>query len=224
VYRSAPRPSGVSLGRALTVGPGIVNSTLREVVTIIDRVHGDGELPPIPMSFVSDLKNPRGHSIDGAFIYDIVEDETIVARSIRIRQGTPQISFVALHEIGHFIDAVALPSRGFASEDDPALRSWRRAVVRSRLYHHLERIAATADSEVQQRAVGLMTPVELWARGYAQFVAVRSGNESLRRALWALRLRSATDLYFPRQWDDDDFLEIESTIDELFRSLGWIVT
>lgn len=73
-----------------------------------------------------------------------------------------------------------------------------------------------------------MTAEELWARSYAQFVVTMSGLERLRASLDALRRRESGDValgavYFPRQWDDDDFVEIGNAIEDLFRRLGWII-
>ena len=43
------RPAGVPLGRAFLIGPGLANEPLREAVDAVARVHGDGELPTIPI-------------------------------------------------------------------------------------------------------------------------------------------------------------------------------
>jgi hypothetical protein len=42
-------PDGVPLGRAFLIVPGIANQPLREAVSVVERIHGDGELPTIPM-------------------------------------------------------------------------------------------------------------------------------------------------------------------------------
>jgi hypothetical protein len=36
------------------VRPGIANDDFREAIDAIDRVHGDGELPAIPVALVGD--------------------------------------------------------------------------------------------------------------------------------------------------------------------------
>jgi hypothetical protein len=57
---------------------------------------------------------------------------------------------------------------------------------------------------------------ELWARSYAQFVARRSGSSALQASLDGLRQRPSDAVYYPLQWDDDDFVEIDRAIEELF--------
>ena len=52
MQRNNDRARGISVGRALQVREGIANDDLRELVAAIDRVHGDGMLPSIPLEFV----------------------------------------------------------------------------------------------------------------------------------------------------------------------------
>lgn len=78
------------------------------------------------------------------------------------------------------------------------------------------------DPIVSRHAEELSDPSEMWARSYAQFVSTRGPSESLRRSLGALRTRGLTEVYYPRQWDNDDFAAVEVAIDELFRRLGWM--
>jgi hypothetical protein len=44
-----PGPAGVSIGRAFPIRQGIVNDDLREAIQAIERTHGDGELPTVPI-------------------------------------------------------------------------------------------------------------------------------------------------------------------------------
>lgn len=68
----------------------------------------------------------------------------------------------------------------------------------------------------------LLTPQELWARSYAQFIATRSGNADLQRQLDRLRERPARAFYYGEQWEDVDFLPIMAEVEALFRHLGWL--
>ena len=72
--------------------------------------------------------------------------------------------------------------------------------------------------------------IELWARAYAQYIAVRSGDLAM---MAQLRMQQETytdaaaqkwqtpELAIPVQWQDDDFEPIAQAIDELFAALGW---
>ena len=216
------RPAGISLGRALTILPGIANDDLREVVAILDRVHGDGRLPAIPLAFVETRTDPSGNSLDGTFAFEVDDHGRILGRAILVRFAAPHRRFVALHEVGHFLDACGLPGGGESSRYHPLLTPWREAIFASRAFRELIQLVASSDPPTTSRAVKLLDSVELWSRSYAQFIAIRSGDGSLVAALNALRRRSPNDVYFPRQWPDDDFVGIEAAIEQLFWSLGWI--
>jgi hypothetical protein len=66
----------------------------------------------------------------------------------------------------------------------------------------------------------LLTPYEIWARAYSQYIAVRSGDPEMLDQVSRLRTRSG-GLYYPTQWDDADFEPIARAIDELMIQLGW---
>jgi hypothetical protein len=217
------RPAGISIGRAIVVPSGIVNDDLRDAVAAIDRVHGDGDLPSIQTMFVPQLADERGRDCDGLFVYWRIDpSQPFVPSIILVRSGASYRSFVATHEVGHFLDLCALPGPTFSSSSDPLLAEWRETVTASRAFVELEAFMGMPDAEVARRARDLIVFEELWARSYAQFVAGRSGSLPMQRALAALRRRDPNTLYFPRQWEDDDFDAIEAAIHGLFRGLGWI--
>ena len=218
------RPAGVPISRALEIRPGIANDDLREAVAAINRVHGTGDLPSIPMAMRGVLVNSAGEPVDGLFSADETPDGRYLAQSIQIRSGASHRPLVTLHEIGHFLDLHGLPGSRFASADTKVspLADWRRAVLQSRAVGVLAAVGQVENPVVRQRAERLIVVEELWARSYAQFVVIRGGTEALRESLRALRRHESGDLSLPRQWDDDDFVDIEIAIDQLFRRLGWI--
>jgi hypothetical protein len=216
------RPAGVPLGRAFIIRPGVANDDLREAVAAVSRVHGDGVLPTIPMLLSTSVTSAGGRPADGHFRVRVAKDRTIIPVSIQLRSEATHRQFVALHEIGHFLDASGLPGKSYSSESDSALGGWQQAVVQSRAHYELESLASSGDPAVSARAAVRLSAGELWARSYAQFVVVRDGSAALWASLDAFRRREREDLYFPRQWDDDDFAAIASAIDELFGRLGWV--
>lgn len=218
-------PAGVPLGRALITRPGIANDDLREAVSAIERVHGDGVLPAIPVTTVQILVNLEGRRLDGRFLYDIADDGIIAPIAIQTRSGALQRRLVALHEAGHFLDACGLRRPGFASGDPEVavLDQWREAVGSSRAVQTLISLAVSNNLDYRRRAQVLVQSKELWARSYAQFVAAQSGVPSLRTELDTVRREDGVStVYCPRQWDVDDFSPIASAIEALFRVLGWM--
>jgi hypothetical protein len=218
------RPAGVPISRALEIRPGVINDDLREAILAINQVHGDGSLPSIPVSLVSLLATDSGQQVDGLLRVEEAFDGQLVAQSIRIRAAAPHRSFVLLHEVGHVLDVHGLPGPTFASADERVtmLTEWRRAIGRSRAVQVLREFAFSNQAQIQNRANRLLEAEELWARSYVQFVAIRCRHEQVLSSLNAQRYREQDALYFPRQWDDDDFAEIDVAIEELFRRLGWI--
>jgi hypothetical protein len=217
------KPSGVTIARALRIGPGIANDDLREVVGAIERVHGDGDLPAIRLSLATDIIDPMGRTLDGLFAAERDRHGELFPRSIRIRINAPHRGFVVLHEIGHFVDAAGLPGAGYSSEWHRALTPWRRAIRRSQAFRELARLGAAVDPVTAARATSLLEPTELWARSYAQFAAGRSDSMILAESLATFRRQIGSSVYLPRQWDDDDFGAIDTAIEILFRDLGWMI-
>ncbi|HKG26592.1 MAG TPA: hypothetical protein VKB09_13150 [Thermomicrobiales bacterium] len=189
----------------------------------IDRVHGDGDLPTIPILLVPHLLDDRGRTRDAVFVYHRLDpSQPFIASIIFVRSSAAHRPFVATHEIGHFLDLCGLPGSTFASSEEPALAEWRKSVIESSAYRSLGTLTRSLDATVANRANELTVLEELWARSYAQFVATRSGSLPMQRTLAALRHRDPHTLYYPRQWDDDDFVAVEAALDNLFRGLGWI--
>jgi hypothetical protein len=218
-------PSGIPLSRALIIRPGVANDDLREAVDAINRVHGDGDLPEIPVSFAGGMLDADGEA-DGRFTLRRHHDGPAVPVSIVIRSGAPHRQFVLVHEVGHLIDLSGLPGHDYSSFslDVPELDDWRDKVVGTNAYRSLRALTDPVVGGDPSRALKLSTLEELWARSYAQFVAVRSLSAELLRALDRLRDRPRTGVYYPRQWDDDDFGDVDRAIEHLFRRQQWMTS
>jgi hypothetical protein len=226
--RREGRPAGIPIGRALDVPAGIAYDDLREAIAAIDRVHGDGDLPRIPVRLIP------GVSDFGRFRFDSDSGEPI---SIAINPNQPHRQFSLLHEIGHFWDWQALgEGRGFGSATSPALNSWRLGILASRAFRALAALNAQGMAVVQREGVPQFLTLtvdqrlavtrfvrteEFWARSYAQFMAQRTGEAELLQSLAMVRNRNPNLVYYPIQWDDDDFDPIANTIEVLFHDLGW---
>src|SRR5215217_3492288 len=146
------RPAGVPVGRALVVRPGIVNNDLRDAVAAIDRVHGDGDLPTIPILLVPHLLDDRGRTRDAVFVYHRLDpSQPFIASIIFVRSSAAHRPFVATHEIGHFLDLCGLPGSTFASSEEPALAEWRKSVIESSAYRSLGTLTRSLDATVANR-------------------------------------------------------------------------
>jgi hypothetical protein len=102
------------------------------------------------------------------------------------------------------------------------LAEWRRVVARSQAIQDL--VGMTVDRSLRvhvEHVADLLDPVEIWARSYSQYIALRSRSPELLASLDGFRMRAPTALYYPQQWEDDDFEPIDEAIERLFRRLGW---
>jgi hypothetical protein len=210
-------PDGTPLGRAFLIPDSPLAADLRAVVGAVASVHGDGPLPTIPIRIVRDPEIPHAR-----FRYGPAGPI-----SISVNHDSPWRSFALVHEIGHFIDYAGIGSlASVASESDPELSAWRSAIRRSGRLDEVRRaLAERAELRTLDQAriaSDLQTIPEWWARSYAQYIAIRSGEPTLLATLDAIRApRSLQDVDHLLHWDDDGFAPIEEAIEHLFRRLGW---
>jgi hypothetical protein len=223
------RLAGHSIGRALDLPAGPLYDDLRQVIAAIDRVHGTHDLPRIPVRYVFGMVDR------GRFLFDPKTGEPI---SILLRPDVRHRSFALLHEIGHFLDLAALGSGpDFGTVVGSKFLDWALTVRESTAFRTLAEFvlqgsARIIDPDDPDRSMPLnprelaviekwLQPEELWARSYAQFVASRSESPDLVAGLDQSRTRSRGRVYYPRQWDDDDFVLIGTAIDQLLVAQGW---
>ncbi|CAA9568445.1 MAG: hypothetical protein AVDCRST_MAG88-2113 [uncultured Thermomicrobiales bacterium] len=193
---------------------------LRETLAAIDRVHCVGPLPWIQVEIRSQM--PQA----GRFLYNPLGG---VPLGIALRRGNSSKRLTLAHEVGHFLDysAIGQPNRFETTARAIVLAGWRQAVMASTSVQRLLRLRGARPSSPRIGGhihTGCVrypaTDVELWARSYAQYVALRGRDAALLDELDAARARGA-GVDFAEQWDDDDFAPIAHAIDELFERLGW---
>lgn len=225
--KATPKPPVVRpVSDALDVEPDEANQPLREAIAAIDRVHKDGVLPIIPVTCAS-LTNRHGQfsRTDGRI-------------SIEVNPASRSAALTMVHEVGHFLDYSALGNAGeWACEVPGLLDRWRGAVSSSRGVQRLRPLLKSGLDVTTETVTGgtvveysvkqdylryMLQPRELWARSYAQFIAVGSGDMILLRQLEVLRTRKENRFYYGEQWEAEDFLPISASIEAIFYDLGWM--
>ncbi|MBV9849089.1 MAG: hypothetical protein JO250_05305 [Armatimonadetes bacterium] len=217
-----------TVGAALEVETSEDNLPLLTAIIAVDQVHRDGDLPVITVER-GPLKNRHGQ-----FLYR----QAGQAMGIVVSRFTDHAGLTTLHEIGHFLDYHGLGAPGqWASETDPALGAWRDAVRNSDAVQRLGEVLKSPDGRVTETLSSgavveytinlayvryLLRPEELWARSYAQFIAVKSGDAELRSQLDRRRQRPARRFSYGEHWEEADFLPISTQIEALFRQRGWM--
>jgi len=209
------------------------------VLDAIDSVHGDGELPDLP---IVTQKRTRSGQMGGFEVSRSGEKYTGAIRIV-INSAGENMEFYFAHEVGHFLDFQAIEGLGFASRnirsEDSLMAEWAKAVTNSKAAQTLlskykdpenfrveisvggggggipRRYQSTPDKNHLRYLLGTD---ELWARSYAQYIAESSGSSIL---LEQLERERQDKVYGERQWETDDFKPIREAIDNLFSSLGW---
>jgi SPP1 gp7 family putative phage head morphogenesis protein len=195
----AARLSPVS--RAITVqGGGKLKNIVATTLAAIDAVHDDGKLPPIPVDAKPSAKN-------------LGEYRLWTGGGIGIRLSGPWPRLTAAHEVAHFIDHRVLDQDGrMASDTSPVLAALIEAADRSAAIQWIK----SSPLPLKRRAYFLQRH-EIFARAYAQWIALRSGDADLLADL--KRLREGSESW--RQWTDEDFEPVAAELDALFIKKGW---
>jgi hypothetical protein len=164
--RADTTPDGVSLLRSLVLPAGTLprDQELRDLCGTIDSVHGVGDLPPLPI---------RWGRLPPFMVarYQATEDLTN-AVALTVDSSRPFWRLAVVHEVGHFLDHQGIrPADSFASATHYLLNEWRTVTQASAAVRHL--IANLGPD-------AYLTQIEeLWARSYAQWVALRSRDTHL---------------------------------------------
>lgn len=214
----APKPVPVAGPTPVSRALEIVSPSpqISRGLDIIDRVHGDGRLPRIPIELRSDMRP----GVEGLYRY---ADPFY----IHIRRYGNNMVNTTIHEVGHFLDqhglgdgVIEASERASRLGEGPLARWWdvanrSNAIIQKREFLDLAQRAGYAGFEDVLKYQ--LDPAEIWARSYNQYVARRSGETDVLAALG----QGKADLMGVEQWASEDFEEIETEIEEVMRSLGW---
>jgi hypothetical protein len=210
-------PVGIPVSNALE--PMVYKKDSNYVLEAIDQIHGDGQLPQIP------IVRTASRSYAGA--YASRGDRPV---NIQLSSAYPRDRKLTLiHEIGHFLDHMGVTPGSFVSVDDPRFQKWRNAVENTSAIQRLRQIRS--GPRIIESGGPVYVPMEyidyllrtkeVWARSYTQYIITRSSDPALLRELESsITTRSSFPL--PMHWEAEDFKPIAQAIDELFAELGWL--
>lgn len=211
---------------AFLVGEGEELTPARTTLDAISRTHGVGKVPRVPVVSTTNKMLSGG----------LVHDEAGTPRRIVLNAHDSTPHLTAAHEIGHFVDLAGLPGEGrYASEASEALAPVRDALDASDAVKTLREMKSNPDSYAvpdsefpsfshrpKERYLDyLLEPKEMFARGYAQYIAQRSGDPAILEELKRYDGREKLDLVYPESWSEEDFVPIASEFDRLFENQGW---
>lgn len=197
------------------IDPKVSGTLLQDVngaLAAIDRVHDDGNLSDI------ELFNSRQSSY--GYFASTLNAGTLEADRMAVRSTGPWPSFTTVHEVGHFLDLEAIGQKGdFAtlSGDREMKRVLDAAESTDAIKALRLQLQQTTSDSLRAYYQYLLSPQEIWARAYSQFVAERSGSKSLERDL-----AKAIEAQKNRQWMPADFAPVGEAIENMFSNLGWL--
>ncbi|NJK44807.1 MAG: hypothetical protein HC933_11445 [Pleurocapsa sp. SU_196_0] len=221
-------PDGRSLAATITV-PGLpVFAPATRALGSVTRVHGDGALPALT---VTENRVKKGVA---AYVYD---KRTGRALGIDVDPKKPWDALDIAHEIGHHLHQQVLSSHADYMDNNVSadLAPWYAAVRATPTFQRLERLRD--DDFTMIRRGGRIVPVpntsgearimlrvrEVWARSYAQYIAISSGDSAMLDSVGALRdASSEQQTPYPFQWQDDEFEPVAREIEALFVRKGWM--
>lgn len=200
----------------------------KKTLATIDEVHGVIEVSDVDIVEVV----PAGPSDTVGGRYVPPHFSPTGRAQIQVRAGVPTPRIAVVHEFGHHVDFAGL-GKGVAEATltVPELQPFLEAARRSTAVERLVEVFASKSVLVGSRRIRvapgfrelaryLLRPTELFARAYAQWVALRSGDTDLRREIEQKR-RHRTHALLPEHWTDDDFAPIVEALDRLMEARGW---
>lgn len=193
---------------------GDLGDATAHAIAVVDRVHGDGVLPQIPVT-------RHAGSANGVF-HSRRRGSASVPVDIQVSPAGPAPGLTAVHEIGHFLDLAAIGGGEFGTATG-VLNRVLVAIKATKAFAEIKRLKAEFVRSRNYKAADhfdyLESDVELWARAYAQFIAIESRDPRLMEDLDWWRKRSSAPF---RQWADDDFAAVADAIRTFFKEKGWM--
>jgi hypothetical protein len=154
-------------------------------------------------------------------------------RPLRLVVHPEASAFSVVHEIGHFLDHHALSDGSVYASAAGLVPEVMDALDQSTAVHTLRSLGQRRRAPIQVTARRrelhpvnqahvryLLVPREQFARAYAQFVAVQSGDAGIWADLTSRRSGLLEQVYHS-QWEPTDFAPVEQAFDQLFRRHGW---
>jgi SPP1 gp7 family putative phage head morphogenesis protein len=145
---------------------------------------------------------------------------------ITISANSKRPEFTTAHEFGHMVDLEGVGTKGKHSSSGGELPDWQQAIQRSQAYLELQQLRFNPYVEIDGQIAYvdphhvnyLLSPKELFARSFAQYIAVRSDDK-----IMADQLQQYRDMpgYGSAQWATDDFEPIAIAFDKYFEQIGW---
>jgi hypothetical protein len=222
-YTSGNRLQPITDGKVwqgVTDARGAIDNVIAIPAEVTTATHGGGKLPIV-------FGNLKGRGSQGLFMSS--REGAGLRIAIKGKGGTPGMTFA--HEFGHFLDLSDFGTPGAWNTASGPQRGVMEALKSSKAFATLADVRALPNGARINVAPGrfylndhqhidyLMSDKELWARGFAQYIAEKSGDKTMLREL-RKDVGSPGGTIIPHQWETDDFAPIREAFDAMFSDLG----
>jgi hypothetical protein len=156
------------------------------MIGVIDSVHTFPRTPPFPFVF-SNIRKDQG-------VYHY-RTKPAHAEKIELSRHADYLQLTLIHEVGHFLDHFALNpiKRKFGTDHDPLfeplLTLWAESPDVIAAQKLLNRFGHSETKSNRTALQYQLTPRELWARSYTQWVVTRAGHTQLLQQLRKIRMQ-----------------------------------
>jgi SPP1 gp7 family putative phage head morphogenesis protein len=164
------------------------------------------------------IKQSYGKQEIGALSIDITGKPVVMKVSVY----SPYPELTTVHEFGHLFDLEGIGTKGKYSSLAGEISQWEIAVENSQAYLNLKRYSKNkTDYEkigyqrifVNKDQINYnLQKDELFARSFAQYIALKSGDKILLEQINSVRSGPIVASYF---WSEEDFQPIASAFDRL---------
>lgn len=221
---SVLQPAGIPIGPQFTNIQRGITPKVKESLSLIDRVHGDGTLDNIPFT------ETRTSKYKGAFYSNINGSPVRIdlARATRTYQST------LVHEMGHFLDlqGIGVPGKFASTQIESPLAPVIAVAKKSKAIRDLQKLADNRTVVIDDKEYPLspnaikfvdylLNPKEIWARAYTQYIANKTKDKAMNEFVQEVVVNARSKGY-QSQWEAEDFKKIEEQIEQMMLELGWI--
>lgn len=219
---------------AAVVLPGtVMDSEIALALKVIDEVHVDGSLPAL---LAGNIEIEEGTATQGWYL-----DSTHVQSKTGKRIGVLSVSLTAdrpmdtiAHEMGHAIESEVFGNHGLiVTGKVPQFKKVGAAIKKSEMHIKMKARLAEIKEDLRNPDIRglsieirlkqqkkfieyLLSPEELWARAYSQFIFRSSKRKAVSENMHDL-IKNGT-----AQWQEEDFEPIYKAIRNAMIEMGWI--
>jgi len=193
-----------------------LSDQLRKLLKAIVAVHLPPNLKPLTVIMSREVPGAVFDAYTGHGPYSIY---------LNPNGNHPELSL--LHEIAHYLEWQAIPKSGHGPrnfQDDPLFWDWLDAAFVSQ---NVLRLKDLRDEQAEETSVHstinyLLSPEELWARSYSQYITHKTQAPILSQQIAAENKAVTGTIIYAPYWQRNDFFALETALDTLFERLGWL--